>query len=428
MNIFWQQCEGESVDGFTLERYLGGGEDHAVFLTHRPSDPSVPAAIKILAADAETTEDQLRRWRLASELTHPNLLRLFERGHSRINDIPVLYVVMEYASENLSEVIPDRPLTPDETRAILAPALSALTYLHAGGLVHGRLKLSNFFAVGEELKLSSDSISQIGPDVLTAADDVWALGYALVEALTQRRPDQNANPDGDPALPSDLPSEFHDIVRHALRRDPERRWTIAQIQERSSGKSPNMRRQLIAVAAGVAIILLAMIAGTRFMHNREQQPSVESHQSVAVAPPAAPTQVEPAAPTQVEPAPQPAPQKIPPPSQPEPVTPTPSPTKPQATASSSEGGIVNEVTPDVMASALRTIHGKVAVEVRLNVDSSGDVREASFALRGPSQYFANAALAAARRWKFTPDGAGEWLVRFQFTRAGTKISPTRVKQ
>ena len=51
--------------------------------------------------------------------------------------------------------------------------------------------------------------------------------------------------------------------------------------------------------------------------------------------------------------------------------------------------------------------------------------------RGPSKYFARAALQAAQDWKFKPatvDGRGvlsTWILRFEFTRSGTAIVPTQ---
>jgi TonB family protein len=69
--------------------------------------------------------------------------------------------------------------------------------------------------------------------------------------------------------------------------------------------------------------------------------------------------------------------------------------------------------------------------VRVRVAPSGNVAEAKLDSRGPSQYFAQPALEAARRWKFVPakaDGqeiSSVWLLRFEFGRAGTKVLPVR---
>ena len=43
----------------------------------------------------------------------------------------LLYVVMEHAEENLSEILPQRALTPSEARDMLGLVLDALSNLHA---------------------------------------------------------------------------------------------------------------------------------------------------------------------------------------------------------------------------------------------------------------------------------------------------------
>ena len=94
MKVFWQQCEGQVVDGFPLRKYLGGGDDHAVFLTEFAGDATQKAAIKLSHADPETTEAQLGRWRLAAELSHSNLMRLFESRNPRL-EAAVLYAACQ---------------------------------------------------------------------------------------------------------------------------------------------------------------------------------------------------------------------------------------------------------------------------------------------------------------------------------------------
>jgi serine/threonine protein kinase len=155
----------------------------------------------------------------------------------------LLYVVMEYASENLAEFLPQRALGPDETRDMLEPFVETLAYLHGKGYVHGHIKPGNILAINDQLKLSSDSVCRVGehpigtkPDAYTPPEstegakstpgDVWALGITIVETLTQRLPDRNASPSGeDEELPvaDILPQPFADIVHHCLRFDPQRR-------------------------------------------------------------------------------------------------------------------------------------------------------------------------------------------------------------
>src|SRR6266851_969966 len=151
--------EGQVVDGkFPLQKWLGGSERCDVFRTQLPGQPPQFAAIKLIAPQAGDAERQISRWQMAATLTHPHLLRVFHAGQCKINGAPLIYVVVEYAEEDLSQVLPARALSPQEARETLLPLLDALSYLHSRGLVHGRVKPSNIMAVGEQLKLSSDSV------------------------------------------------------------------------------------------------------------------------------------------------------------------------------------------------------------------------------------------------------------------------------
>jgi TonB family protein len=254
MSDTWKQCEGQVVDGeFQLLEHLGGSDHSVVFRTERGKGKPQKAAIKFVQADAANAELQISRWKQAAQLSHPNLIKLFETGRCHLAGMDLLYVVMEYAAENLAEFLPQRALAPAETRDMLEPFLDTLTYLHGRGLVQGRIKPGNILAIDDQLKLSSDSLCRVGearigagkPDAYTppesaegetsAAGDVWSLGVTLVETLTQRTPERTASqPAEQQELPvaETIPQPFLDIARHCLRLEPQRRWTVAEIATR----------------------------------------------------------------------------------------------------------------------------------------------------------------------------------------------------
>ena len=93
------------------------------------------------------------------------------------------------------------------------------------------------------------------------------------------------------------------------------------------------------------------------------------------------------------------------------------------------GEVLQQVLPEVSQKARGTIWGTVRVGVKIFVDSSGNVTGATLDSHGPSKYFADLALDAARKWEFGPakvDGqpvASQWLVSFQFTNAATNAFP-----
>jgi TonB family protein len=87
--------------------------------------------------------------------------------------------------------------------------------------------------------------------------------------------------------------------------------------------------------------------------------------------------------------------------------------------------------PDVSQKARDTIRGRVRVTVKVRVDSAGEVSDAELDFAGPSKYFADLALQAARRWAFTPPEvngksvASEWRLQFEFTPKDSRVTPTQ---
>lgn len=255
-----KQWVGQIVNGeFALRQYLGGSQSSSVFLTDRGDRKLQQAAIKLIPADRATTERQLSRWKLAAKLAHPHLLRIFESGRCHLNQSDFLYVVMEYAEENLSQIVPERPLSAAETRDMLGPALEALAYLHAKGFVHGHVKPANIMAGSDQLKLSTDGListreSTPGPPgkrsvydppeaatgMLSPASDAWSLGVTILEVITQRAPaieDQQASW----SVPENLPAPFLEIVRKCLVVEPGRRITLPEIAAHLNQASPATR-------------------------------------------------------------------------------------------------------------------------------------------------------------------------------------------
>ncbi len=430
----WKQYEGQRLnETFPLHRYLGGDDNHAVFLTEYRDAAPQKAAIKLILGDPQRTESQLHRWNLAANLSHPHLIRIFTMGRSHLNDSPLIYLVMEYADENLGEVIPTRPLAAGEAREMLKPVLSALAYLHGQGFSHGHLTPANILAVDDGLKISSDNVRRIGdptdsrtpnasnpPEIegITPAGDVWSLGMTLVEALTQHAPARPMN-GHDPVVPETLPDPFLDIARHCLRSDPASRWTVAEIRERlglveASSTGPSVvktstssRRWLFVFAAVVVLAVLAIAVVPRVLKRRPATPPVSE------VPPVQPKQ-------QVEPK-----QESQPKQQAE--LPRSKPTRPPYEVGPRK--VVHQVLPVVPSRARRTIQGKVRVSVRVYVDPSGRVALAKLDAPAPSKYFAQRALEAARQWKFSSveasnrEARDQWILRFEFFRTDTKVVP-----
>jgi TonB family protein len=252
MSQAWKQWEGQVIDGrFPLRQYLGGSDHSAVFLTEYGEGEPQKAGLKLISADPASADLQLSRWKHAAQLFHPHLLRLFEMGRCEIDGTALLYLVMEYAEENLSQILAQRALSAEETRDVLVPVLDALACVHRQGFVLGHLKPANIMAVADKIKLSTDGLQRMNETVrirkpgaydppeapsgrLSPASDVWSLGMTVVDTLTQRVPVWERMGHADPILPKSLPAPFLEIARSCLRRDPQLRGTVGDISVRLS--------------------------------------------------------------------------------------------------------------------------------------------------------------------------------------------------
>jgi TonB family protein len=485
MSDAWAQCIGQLIDGkFPLLQYLGGSEHSGVFLTERQEGGKVQqAAIKLTPASPDCGERQLARWRRAAKLSHRHLIRLFEMGHCELGGAALLYVLMEYADENVAKVLPRRALTPAEARTLLDSVLDVLAYLHDKGLVHGHIRPANILADGDQVKVSSDEILQTGevldvpgrpnpydpPEYARANSlaahaasregDVWSLAMTLGEALTQRILATQATAQADAPLPSTLSEPFLDIVRHCLRLQPEDRWTVNAIAARLHGRSvapaqlrtrshharsdtlrqvmygTTRSRYTIPIAAGL-VLLIAILAGSRLFHHSSGRPQ-------------APTA------TIEEPNVEPLPKQEDSPPEPrvksdlseireDSKAPAPVPTSPRTDTAHEDsvagkanldvgdmvpGAVLQQVLPDMLPKARTSIRGTVRVDVRVDVDSFGRVDGATLKSPGPSKYFARLALQSARRWRFAPakvagrDVLSRWTLHFEFTPSKTTVVP-----
>jgi eukaryotic-like serine/threonine-protein kinase len=311
MSEAWKQWEGRSIDNrFPLRQLLGESDHSAVFLTESVERGGKKAAIKLVAAQGGG-EAQIARWREIARLSHPNLLPLYQYGRTRLGELELVFAVMELADETLAEILPNRALSPDETKQMLQPVLEGLTFLHQRGLVHGDVQPSNILAVGENIKLSSDTIrpahdgngaaSRGSLDTRPAATgsvepagDIYSLGITLTQALTQRSPFDSGSTLGHVAEPLQPP--FDDIVVHALHPDPQLRWTAADIALRLNPTAESMidktsvQESKVAVAAAAAVPKAAPTKPVS-KQQREPKPPVSTTERPAVIASVAPASV-----------------------------------------------------------------------------------------------------------------------------------------
>jgi len=423
----WTKWESQIVNGlFPLRRFLGRSNHSVVFLTEFRAQNLPKAAIKLVPADPAVDELQLSRWQRIAALSHPHLIRILDSGRCTLGGHPFLFVVMEYAEQTLAQILPHRPLTPDEVREMLTPTLGALAYLHRKNLVQSQLKPVNFLVVNDQLKLASDTIRSAGDSAIVAAKpsvydppeakngaieaagDVWSLGITLVEALTQ-------NP---AAVLGESSDPLTGAVRRCLSPNPASRPTISELQAQfgptSQAPAPQAPASQVprlpadmkvpgkpapppsaskthllvpAIAVGV-IVLVAIWASMRPFrsHPKSAPPASSIAQSTsqpAVAPPA--------------------------------------PSQSPATPMSAAAAVLHQEIPALSHSTRNSIRGQIKVTVLVTVDRSGNVIGQTLENQGSSKYFARLALEAAKKWKFAPadsQDSRQWLLQFEFARSG----------
>jgi TonB family protein len=329
--------------------------------------------------------------------------------------------------------------------------------------------------VNDALKLSSDGIIKMNelcgrtqrtaydpPEAASmttsAAGDIWSLGVVLVEALTQKLPSFNGSESGngkasDPEISASLPEPFQEIIRNCLRTDPERRWSVDRIASRleiasvhdstespDTGPRPSASRRYLVL---LIVVLAIAVTGVIIMHGSHNSSGLPASDQTAsdqaTSPAAQSTQPESSQPALPRSAQNDAGQN-------EGRTPSaavnsspPSQTnagrklsvKMSDSVNAPTQGVIHELIPAVPLSARRTIHGKVRVQVRVEVNPSGDVTAVKFISPGPSKYFARIAQTAAQQWKFVPlqtngqNVASAWMLKFAFGREATQVSPAR---
>jgi len=442
MTEVWTKWEGEVVNGvYPLRRFLSASGHSAVFLSDHRTQDLPNAALKLVPAVPSLAQAQLSHWTTAAALSHPHLIRMLDSGRCRLGGLEFLFVVMEYAEQTLSQILPHRALTPGEVREMLPPTLDALAFLHRKNLVQGRLKPSNMLVVEDQLKLASDTVRPVGESTgniaehsaydppeardgrFSAAGDIWSLGVTMVEALTRQLPSWPDSQSETALLPAALPAEFAEVVRQCLDRNPANRPTVAELvawinpapplpvvavpplpvsapnppvsipspavvelRGRAPAESPKHR----LFVAAIAVLLVVVVAVWAGLHMFSSRGSMEP-----AAPPTAASQNSETSASLSTGAAKPLVDRLP--------------------------SVLHEEIPDVPLRARDTIHGRINIAIRVTVNKNGDVVGETLEKRGPSRYFARLASEAARKWKFaaTDDQASrKWLLRFEFSRDG----------
>lgn len=209
-----------------------------------------------LASDKSFVDKFQREAKMAAQLSHPNLVNVFDQG----TDGDVIFLVMEYVPGiTLRDAMNDfGALDAGKALEIIEPLTEALAAAHTAGILHRDLKPENvFLSDGGKVKLGDfglareisehtqtgsvvGTVAYLSPELVLrgqadARSDVYSLGVLIFEMLTGRQPYQgeqavqvayqhaNENIPAPSTLNKAVPELLDEIVLWTTARNPSHR-------------------------------------------------------------------------------------------------------------------------------------------------------------------------------------------------------------
>ncbi len=267
------------VRGFVLLEELGSGGQGIVYKAQQPGTKRT-VALKVIREGAFASKAERRRFEgeveLASRLSHPNIVAIYECGQDSGRD----YFAMEYVEgEPLDVHVSKRTLDISATLDLFLQLCDAVGYAHRHGVIHRDLKPSNVIidasgharivdfglakAIPDGTPVTDAAVTRVGefagtwyyaspeqaqrdPNLVDLRTDVYSLGVILYEMLTDCHPypihDESRESIAKhilhtpPTRPSlirrDIDDDLETIILRTLQKETERRYqSVAALGE-----------------------------------------------------------------------------------------------------------------------------------------------------------------------------------------------------
>jgi eukaryotic-like serine/threonine-protein kinase len=260
-----EQLIGHTIGPYTVDRLIGQGGFAWVFAGRRTVE-GTPAAVKVLkpryAGDAQFETRFRNEAKVASELRHPNIVRILEIA--KTNDLT--YFAMDlYADSLASRLMRDGPLAAEALVAVARDIARALAFAHQSGIIHRDIKVDNVlftadgraviadfgiararsgYATATGVNMTIGTPHYVSPEQaqgrpLDGRSDLYALGVTLYKAATGELPFRSTDwfelarmhVEDAPAPPRshrpDLSARFERIILRCLAKHPDDRYASA---------------------------------------------------------------------------------------------------------------------------------------------------------------------------------------------------------
>ena len=265
MTLDPEHLVGRTVGNYTIDSLIGQGAFAWVFKGHETSGDA-PVALKVLrpryAGDPEFEKRFRNEFKIASELRHPNIVRILEVGQEG----ETTYFAMDYHPETLGERLEKSgPLAEVEVVELARCVARALAFAHEAGVIHRDIKVDNVLlaedgraviadfgiaktvsgyasATGQNMTIGTPhyvSPEQAQGRKLDGRSDLYALGVTLYKALTDKVPFTSTDwfelarmhVEDPPEPPSvkrpDISSRMERIILRLLAKHPDDRYESA---------------------------------------------------------------------------------------------------------------------------------------------------------------------------------------------------------